>query len=121
LRGQVRAREREIAMRQLVTEFAALAISRVQYRSDSRSEFPNATLCRFHYSFLRSGLMMKFDRRTTANLEVALETVCRKLPVGGDHETRKRVAQALLRAAKSGHTNSPAGITRTFLLSPASA
>jgi hypothetical protein len=49
--------------------------------------------------------MEKFDRRTAANLEVALETVCRKLPNGGDHETRKRVAQALLRAARSGHTN----------------
>ena len=47
--------------------------------------------------------MTKFDRRTAANLEVALDTVCRKLPNGGDHETRKRVAEALLRAAKSGH------------------
>jgi hypothetical protein len=36
---------------------------------------------------------------------VALETVCRKLPSGGDHETRKRVAEALLRAAKSDHKN----------------
>jgi hypothetical protein len=49
--------------------------------------------------------MKKFDWRTSANLDVALETVCRKLPSGGDHETRKRVAEALLRAAKSGHTN----------------
>jgi hypothetical protein len=48
--------------------------------------------------------MTKFDRRI-ANLEVALETVCRKLASGGDHETRKRVAEALLRAAESGHTN----------------
>jgi hypothetical protein len=53
----------------------------------------------------RSGLMTKFDRRTAANLEVALETVCRKLRSGGDHETRKRVAEAFLRAAGSGHTN----------------
>jgi len=49
--------------------------------------------------------MKKFDWRTAANLEVALETVCRKLPSGGDHETRKRVAEALLRAAMSGHKN----------------
>lgn len=48
--------------------------------------------------------MTKFDRRT-ANLEVALETVCRKLPSGGDHEMRQRVAEALLRAAEMGHTN----------------
>ncbi len=49
--------------------------------------------------------MMKFDRRTAANLEVAPETVCQKLPNGGNHETRKRVAEALLRAAESGHRN----------------
>ena len=49
--------------------------------------------------------MTKFDRRTAANLEVALETVCQKLPNGGNHETRKRVAEALLRAAKCGHRN----------------
>jgi hypothetical protein len=49
--------------------------------------------------------MTKFDRRTAANLEVALETVCQKLPNGGDHATRKRVAEALLRAAKSGHAS----------------
>jgi hypothetical protein len=33
--------------------------------------------------------MTNFDRRIVANLEVALDTVCRKLPGGGDHETRK--------------------------------
>jgi hypothetical protein len=49
--------------------------------------------------------MKKFDRRTAANLEVALETVCRKLPSGGDHRNPQRVAEALLRAAKSGHKN----------------
>jgi hypothetical protein len=36
-------------------------------------------------------------------LEVALETICQKLPNGGDHETRKRIAEALLQAAESGH------------------
>ncbi|MGY4325637.1 hypothetical protein ACVWWG_000051 [Bradyrhizobium sp. LB7.2] len=47
--------------------------------------------------------MTSFDRRTTANLEVALERVCQKLPCGGDHETRKRLAEKLLQAAESGH------------------
>jgi len=47
--------------------------------------------------------MTNFDRRTTANLVVALERVCQKLPGGGDHETRKRVAEKLLQAAESGH------------------
>ena len=49
--------------------------------------------------------MTNFDRRTTANLEEALERVCRELPGGGDHETRKRVAEKLLRAAESGRKN----------------
>jgi hypothetical protein len=49
--------------------------------------------------------MTNLDRRTTANLEVALERVCRELPGGGDHETRKRVAEKLLQAVESGHRN----------------
>jgi hypothetical protein len=48
--------------------------------------------------------MTKFDQRIAANLEVALATLCRKLPNGGDHETRKRVAEGLLESARSGHT-----------------
>jgi hypothetical protein len=48
--------------------------------------------------------MTNFDQRIAANLEVALETICRKLPNGGDHETRKRVAKHLLEAAQKGHT-----------------
>ena len=48
--------------------------------------------------------MTKFDQRIAANLEVALETICQKLPNGGDHETRKGIAEALLQAAESGHT-----------------
>ena len=59
----------------------------------------------FHCSFFRSGPMTNFDGRTTANLEVALERVCRELPGGGDHETRKRVAEKLLQAAESGLKN----------------
>jgi hypothetical protein len=47
--------------------------------------------------------MTSFDPRTTTNLEVALERVCHGLPGGGDHETRKRVAEKLLQAAEGGH------------------
>ena len=43
--------------------------------------------------------------RIEGNLEVALKSVCKKLPGGGNHEIRKRVAEALLQAAKTGHTN----------------
>jgi hypothetical protein len=49
--------------------------------------------------------MTEFDRRTLANMDAALEKVCRKLPnSGGDHETRKYVATRLLQAAREGNT-----------------
>ncbi|WP_050406587.1 hypothetical protein [Bradyrhizobium embrapense] len=47
--------------------------------------------------------MKQFDERTTANLDVVLDDVCRDLPkAGGDHETRKFIARKLLRAAQQG-------------------
>jgi len=45
-----------------------------------------------------------FDRRTLANMEVALERVCGKTPSGETHEVRKRVAEAIVRCARSGKT-----------------
>jgi hypothetical protein len=39
-----------------------------------------------------------------ANIEVVLEDVCQKLPNGGDHETRKYIAQRLTEAAECGDT-----------------
>lgn len=49
--------------------------------------------------------MIKLDQRTVANMDVALESICRKLPNnGGDHETRKYVAKKLLQAARKGNT-----------------
>jgi hypothetical protein len=48
--------------------------------------------------------MKKADERTTANMEVALEQACRRLPHGGDHDTRKRVARKLLDSARRGDT-----------------
>jgi hypothetical protein len=47
--------------------------------------------------------MTKLDERTTANMNVALENVCRVLPnSGGDHEARKYIAKKLLQAANKG-------------------
>lgn len=47
--------------------------------------------------------MNKFDDRTAANLNVVLESVCRALPnSGGDHESRKFIAEKMLRAAQRG-------------------
>jgi hypothetical protein len=47
---------------------------------------------------------MELSRRTMASMEVVLEDVCRKLPNGGDHETRKYIAQRLAEAAELGET-----------------
>lgn len=50
--------------------------------------------------------MIKFDRRTTANMNTALENACRSLPNGGgDHATRKYVAKRLIEAAGKGDTS----------------
>ena len=48
--------------------------------------------------------MTQLDDRTTANLDVVLEDVCRTLPHGGDHPFRKRIARKLLSAARHGQT-----------------
>jgi hypothetical protein len=37
--------------------------------------------------------MTKIDQRTAANMDVVMEEVCSDLPHGGNHETRKHVAQ----------------------------
>jgi hypothetical protein len=47
--------------------------------------------------------MTKIDERTAANMDVVLEDVCRDLPHGGDHETRKHIARKLLQSAKKGN------------------
>jgi hypothetical protein len=47
--------------------------------------------------------MQKFDERTTSNLNVVLDNVCRGLPnSGGDHDSRKFIAKRMLRAAQQG-------------------
>lgn len=47
--------------------------------------------------------MTKAEERAQANMDVVLEEVCRVLPNGGDHETRKRIAKKLIQAAKKGN------------------
>jgi hypothetical protein len=47
--------------------------------------------------------MTKIDERTTANMDVVLEQVCRGLPHGGDHESRKHIAQRLMQSTKKGN------------------
>jgi hypothetical protein len=47
--------------------------------------------------------MTKIDQRTTANMDVVLEEVCRSLPHGGDHESRKYIAKKLMQTVKQGN------------------
>ena len=47
--------------------------------------------------------MTKIEQRTIAYMDVALEEVCRCLPHGGDHESRKYVAKKLMQSAKKGN------------------
>lgn len=45
-----------------------------------------------------------FDRRTLANMEIALERACEFLSAAGEkHSTRRRIANRILRCAKSGN------------------
>jgi hypothetical protein len=49
--------------------------------------------------------MKQFDDRTAANMDVVLDDICRDLPNnGGDHESRKFIAERLVRAARRGQS-----------------
>ncbi len=45
-----------------------------------------------------------FDRRTQAKMDFVLEETCREFVYGGDHETRKFIAEYLIDAAQLGKT-----------------
>jgi hypothetical protein len=49
-------------------------------------------------------IIEQFDRLTMAKMEVALERTCARFPHGGKHKIRERVAQSILRCAKTGNT-----------------
>lgn len=44
----------------------------------------------------------RFDARTLANMNVALERVCQRSPDGEDHRFRKMVARRIIQYAKMG-------------------
>jgi hypothetical protein len=48
--------------------------------------------------------MTRLDDRTIAHMEAALEKACSRFPNGGDHETRKFIAQKLKLSARKGNT-----------------
>jgi hypothetical protein len=47
--------------------------------------------------------MTKVDDRIIANMEVALEKACEHFHNGGDHESRRYIAQKLKQVAKRGN------------------
>ena len=49
-------------------------------------------------------MLTEFDQNTMANMTAALEYVCKKIPIDRDnHETRKRIADAMVASANSGN------------------
>ena len=49
--------------------------------------------------------MKELDHLTLVHLDMVLEDVCRSLPHGGDHMTRKKVAQKLMSSARKGNVS----------------
>jgi hypothetical protein len=49
--------------------------------------------------------MDEFDDRTRANMDVVLEEICREMSHGGDHESRKFIAERLIESARVGHAS----------------
>jgi hypothetical protein len=47
--------------------------------------------------------MTKFNARTSAYMEVVLDEAFAVLPHGGDHESRKFVAEKLIQSARNGN------------------
>lgn len=48
--------------------------------------------------------LSEFDERIQANMDVVLDEICGELPHGGDHESRKAIAEQLMQAARGGKT-----------------
>ena len=49
--------------------------------------------------------MDEFDDRTRANMDVVLEEICREMKHGGDHESRKFIAERLMECAGEGRSS----------------
>jgi len=50
-------------------------------------------------------IVEQFDRQTMARMEVALDRACEHFAYGGKHNVRKRVAQSIIRCAKTGNAS----------------
>ncbi|MCK1358502.1 hypothetical protein IVB28_06680 [Bradyrhizobium sp. 199] len=51
-----------------------------------------------------TSVMPELSERTKANMDVVLEETCRQLPHGGDHDSRRFIAERLIEAAREGHS-----------------
>ena len=62
--------------------------------------------------------MAEFDDRTRANMDVVLEEICREMPHGGDHESRKFIAERLMECVREGRSSLAElnGVARRALL-----
>ena len=49
--------------------------------------------------------MDEFDDRTRANMDVVLDEMCREMEHGGDHDSRKFIAERLIESAREGRTS----------------
>ena len=49
--------------------------------------------------------MDEFDERTRANMDVVLEEICREMPHGGDHVSRRFIAERLMECAREGRSS----------------
>ena len=49
--------------------------------------------------------MDEFDDRTRANMDVVLEEICGEMAHGGDHDSRKFIAERLIESAREGRTS----------------
>lgn len=52
----------------------------------------------------RQHVMTELSERAKANMDVVLEETCRQLPHGGDHDSRKFIAERLIGAVAAGHS-----------------
>jgi hypothetical protein len=49
--------------------------------------------------------MDEFDDRTRANMDVVLEEICKEMSHGGDHDSRKFIAERLIESAREGRSS----------------
>jgi hypothetical protein len=49
--------------------------------------------------------MDEFDDRTRANMDMVLEQICQEMQHGGDHESRRFIAERLIECAREGRTS----------------